>query len=169
MAGPDVPQRTVQRRLEPLVAERFEQIVDRVRVKGAQRVLVVGGDEDHLGHRHRRRRVDQGRENAEAVQLRHLHVEKHQLHGIPGPSAGADGIERLGPAAGAGRQFHPVVARQQAAQALAARLFVVHDQRTNRPQVRHHYRGTAGRPGMSIWISTPPEAGELTRKRPGRP
>ena len=117
-------------------------------VEGPQGILIEGGDEDHLGHRHRRRRVRPAREHLEAVQLRHLHVEKHQLHGIPDPASGRMASAPR-PAAGAGHQLRPAVARKQAANTLAARLFVVHDQRTNRPQGRHHYRGTPADPACN--------------------
>ena len=55
VSGADVPQRAIERRLKPLVAERLEEVVDGVRVECAQRVLVVRRHEDDLGHRKRRR------------------------------------------------------------------------------------------------------------------
>ena len=42
--------RVLQRLAEALLAERLQQVVERVHLEGAQRVLVVGGDEDHRRH-----------------------------------------------------------------------------------------------------------------------
>src|SRR5262245_26971614 len=46
---PGMTDRPIQRGLEALVAEGFEEIVDRVRLERAQRILVVRGDEHHDG------------------------------------------------------------------------------------------------------------------------
>ena len=62
-----------QRLGQPLLAERLQQVVHRVHLERAQRVLVVGGREDH-----RHLTADQ-LQHLEAVQLRHLHVEEHQI------------------------------------------------------------------------------------------
>ena len=62
-----------ERLLEPLGAERLQQVVDRVHLERAQRVLVVGGDEDD------RQVAPEQLEHLEAVELRHLHVEQHQV------------------------------------------------------------------------------------------
>ena len=60
---------------EALAVERLEQVVDRVHVERAQRVAVVGGDEDDERHLVGADRVD----HVEAVGAGHLHVEEHQV------------------------------------------------------------------------------------------
>ena len=40
----------LQRLLKPILAERLQQVVERVHLERLQRVLVVGGDEDHRRH-----------------------------------------------------------------------------------------------------------------------
>ena len=57
------------------VVERLEQVVDRVDLEGAHGVGVVGGHE----HGGRQRLGAQRLQHLEAVDLRHLHVEEHQL------------------------------------------------------------------------------------------
>ena len=178
VSGADVAQRVVERGLELLVAERLEQVGDRVRVERAQRVLVVRGHEDDFGHRHRRPVAHERGEHAEAVELRHLDVEEHQLHGSAGLRGRAQDIERFGAARAAAGELHPVVARQQPPQPLASRLLVVHDQRAGGPHagvVHGRAAGSAtcgrpaGGPGTSICTSTPPVATGTSFSRSGRP
>jgi hypothetical protein len=76
MSASNVPKRAVERRLKSLVAEGFEQVIDRVGVESAQRVLVVCGHEHDFGHRQGRCVADERRENTEAVELRHLDIEQ---------------------------------------------------------------------------------------------
>ncbi len=64
-----------QRRLEPLIAEGLQQVVERVGLEGLDGVFVVGGDEH--GHRHQLG-LDLA-QHAETVQHRHLDVEEHQM------------------------------------------------------------------------------------------
>ena len=59
---------------EPLRAERLQQVVDGVHLERPQRVLVVRGDEDRPALV-----APEQLEHLEAVQLRHLHVEQHQV------------------------------------------------------------------------------------------
>ena len=65
--------RALQRLLETVLAERLQQIIHRVRVERPHRVLIVGRHENH-----RDRWVDQF-QHLEAIQLRHLHVQEHQV------------------------------------------------------------------------------------------
>ncbi len=131
MTGADLPQRAVERGLKPLIAERLEEISDCLRLERAQRVLVMGGHEYDFRHHHVWRIAHEGGKHAEAVELRHLDVEEHQLHGSAVAGAGADGLERFGAAGAASHQLHAVVARQQPAQPLATWFLVIHDQRAN--------------------------------------
>jgi hypothetical protein len=62
-------------RLKALPAKRLQQVVERLDVKRADRVLVVGGDEH--GRRHP---IDANRlDHLEAIHSRHLQIEKHQV------------------------------------------------------------------------------------------
>ena len=65
----------VERGDQPLVLEGLEQVIQGVALEGADRVAIVGGDEDHRGHHVRAQRLD----HLEAVQLGHLHVEEDHL------------------------------------------------------------------------------------------
>ena len=61
--------------LKALPAEWLQQVVEGLHVKGANRVLVIGGDEH--GRRHP---IDaDGLDHLEAVHARHLQIEKHQV------------------------------------------------------------------------------------------
>ena len=64
---------SLQRALEAIGAEWLQQVIDRMRVEGAHRVLVVGGDENDGGTG-----LDQ-LQHFEAVELRHLDVEEEQV------------------------------------------------------------------------------------------
>ena len=108
--------------VEAVAVEGLEQVVHGVDFEGAQRVLVVGGDEHH-----RREIADpQLLDHAEAVQLRHLHVQEHQvrlqlahrLHALSPVGALADQLDsRL--------RFH------QLAEAQPRQRLVVNDQRAD--------------------------------------
>ncbi len=88
-------------------------------LEGPQRVLVVGGDEDH----HRQGGRVQLLQHLEAVQLRHLHVEEDQIGGVP-----ADRLDRL-PAVGAlAADLDVLEAVEQRAHAFSSQRLVVHDQ-----------------------------------------
>ena len=163
VSGADVAQRVLQRRLELFVAERLEQVGGRVRVERAQRVFVVRVTKTTSG-------IGTGglsrtsAENAEAIELRHLDVQEHQLHGRAGLRGSAQNIERFGAARAGAGELHPVVARQQPPQALASRLLVVHDQRARGRMPARSWphrrvddvRSSRRRPGKSICTSTPP-------------
>src|ERR1035437_348094 len=83
---------------ETLLLKRLEEIVDRVRVKCLDRVLIKSGHEDDRGQM----RLGDRFEYAEAVQFRHLHVEEYQvrletrdlLHGVLAIPAFAEHFER---------------------------------------------------------------------------
>jgi hypothetical protein len=80
-----------ERGAEPDFVERLEQVVHGVQLEGTQRVRVIGGDEDERG---RPLVLVERVEDTEAVELRHLYVEKDQV----GP-LGTDRIDRLEPGA----------------------------------------------------------------------
>jgi hypothetical protein len=120
---PRRPQPHARDRLgEPLGAHRLQQIVDGVDLERAHRELVVRGAEDH-----RRGAADQV-DDLEAVELRHLHVEEHEI----GRQLG-DRLHRLEAVGALGDDFDAGHVRQVLAQHLARERLVVDD---DRPQPR---------------------------------
>ncbi len=110
------------RLLEPIAVERLEQIVERVNVEGAQRVRVVGGDEDHERHA---RRAD-GLDDVEPAVARHLHVEEDEI--------GLQFLDRGNRrhAIGALRDdVHAGFAGEQRSQPLARERLVIRDENTS--------------------------------------
>ena len=131
MAGADLPQRAVERGLKPLVAERLEEIADRLCLERAQRVLVVGGHEDDFRHRH----VGESRTSAESTpkpSSSGIWTSRNiSCTGAPSPALVRMVSSASAPPAQHPTSSHPVVARQQPAQPLATWLLVIHDQRAN--------------------------------------
>ena len=74
--------------LEPLVAVWLEQIVDRVRVEGTERVLVVRRHEHDCRCACVPHGVSERGDDAEAVDLRHLNVEEDDVDGLIGRYCG---------------------------------------------------------------------------------
>ncbi|MNM28565.1 hypothetical protein D3C81_390810 [compost metagenome] len=105
-----------QRLLEALLAERFQQVIERMAFEGLQGVLVVGRDEDQA------RLCAYQFRHFEAVQARHLDVEEHQLR--LQFRDGLDGLEAVG---AFGHDLDIVVARQIFAQHAARQQFIVDD------------------------------------------
>ncbi len=108
-----------QRLRETFHRDGLEQIVDRVDLEGADRVLVVRRDEYDRRHPVRPDFVHHG----EPVHLRHLHVQKHQVR-LPLADA-LDGLAAVlrflnGSDLGIVGEQHP--------QALARQRFIIHDQ-----------------------------------------
>ena len=68
--------RALQRLLQAGGLDGLEQIVDRVDLECLHRELIMGGNENHG-----RRMFAQQFHDLEPGQLRHLHVEQHQLAG----------------------------------------------------------------------------------------
>ena len=60
---------------EPRLVHRLHQIVDRVRLEGAQRMVRISGDEDEQ----RRLHLHQALDHREAVEARHLDVEEDEI------------------------------------------------------------------------------------------
>jgi hypothetical protein len=97
-----------------------QQVVHRVHHERAQGVLVVRGAEDH--DRRPRLTGDQ-LQHLEAIELRHLHVEEHQV----GPLLG-DRLHRLEAVRGLPDHLDALVGAEVLAQQRARRGFVVHEQ-----------------------------------------
>src|SRR6266481_2774454 len=57
------------------VIERFEEIVQSAGIEGAQRIMIVSGDENNG----RRKRRAQALQNIEAIAFGHLNIEKDQI------------------------------------------------------------------------------------------
>ena len=120
---------------KPSGAEWLQEIVDGVDLERSQRVLVVGGHENH-GHV----AADQI-EHLEAVEFRHLHVEKQQI----GLQFGHH-FDRLESVGALGYDFHVRHRRQILAEHRSRQRFVVddgHSQGRGRAVVSHRLK-TAG-------------------------
>ena len=116
-----------QRLGQALRAERLQQVVDRVHLKGLDRVLVVGGDEDH-----RCLAADQ-LENVEAIEFRHLDVEEEQIGLLFG-----DGLHRLEAVAALGNHLDIGMLPEQLSQQRPRQLLIVHDDHPQRHFRRRH-------------------------------
>ena len=104
---------------ETIAAERLEQVIERVHFERAQRVLVVGGDEDDRRHPLGADRVD----HAEAVDAGHLDVEEDEVRRLV-----LDGRDRLRAVAALADDFDVLFLLQQRQHALARDRLVVNDQ-----------------------------------------
>ena len=106
----------VQRRGKPVLVDRLHQIIDRLRVERAQRMLAVGGDE----HEQWRLDVHQALDHREAVEARHLDVEEDEV-GL----MGLDLADRLAAVGGGGDDLDVVKGLQPQLQPLRRQGFVV--------------------------------------------
>ena len=116
-----------ERLLEALAVEWLEQVVERVDVEGAQRVVIEGGHEDDERHA----RGADGLDDLESAGAGHLDVEKDQVR-----LQASDGVDRLGAGGALGHEFQPVFGREERAQPLAGQRLVVGDEDTHLA-VRH--------------------------------
>ena len=112
--------RALQRFGEALAVERLEQVVERADLERAQRVLIVGGHEDHERHA----LAADGFDHLEAVHLRHLHVEEHEIRLVIDDRR--DGFFAV---AALADDLDVRLARQQPGQPLPRERLIVHDQR----------------------------------------
>ena len=85
-----------ERRLESILIDRLQEIVDRPGLKSANGILVVRGDKYDQWER----LVGNLREEFETGDAGHLNVEKHQIRLV-----GADGGERVAGARALGDDF----------------------------------------------------------------
>jgi hypothetical protein len=136
----------VERGQQTRRAHRFEQVVDGVEFEGADRILVVGGGEDHC-----RRRLAGGLARrqllgeADVVEAWHADVDQRQVDGGFGLRQQLQRLDAVGRFADdLVRQLAGDVA-EQIAQTGARRRFVVDDQQAQRRQ-----RGVVGH-GRAPW------------------
>ncbi len=107
--------RPLKRCLEAPRVEGLQQVIHRVDVEGAQRVLVVGRGEDH---RARSLRAEL-RQRGEAIHLRHLHIEEKEIR-----REAAHRFHRRAAIGAAGHHLHVRRIRQQRVQPAARQLLV---------------------------------------------
>src|SRR5262245_37750207 len=130
----DPPLGAMQRPLEPLVAERLEQVIDGAGFEGLDRVAVIGGKE----HGDRYALLAMGLDQLEARHAGHLDVDQHEVEvagfelaqRVRGPRAGAD-LSDLG------------VVRQHATNAIAGHGLVIDHENA---KVRRRSHRTSGVP-----------------------
>ena len=70
-----MPAGTFDRLPQAVVVDRFQQVVEGIRIKRPERKLVVGRDENNLGHVAAR----QATQYLETIHPRHLHVQEHEI------------------------------------------------------------------------------------------
>src|SRR5262249_30450726 len=130
-------QQARHRARQALGLDGLDQVVERIDLEGAQRVLVIGRREDNKGH---------GIEGGEQVESRlawHLHVEEQKLWlEVLERSAGLEGVRGLSDHLDLG------MPAQETAELVASKALVVHDQRL------HGVRGPVAGPaaaGGATW------------------
>ena len=97
------------RLLKALAAERLQQVVEGVDLEGLQRVLVVGRHEDRQRHG-----VAERGDDLEAVEIRHLQIEQHQVRHVA-----ANGRDGFGAGAARGHDIDIGLVAQHLDQSLA--------------------------------------------------
>jgi len=121
--------RALEGALEALRRHRLEQVVERVHLERADRVLVEGRDEDDRRHPRRPARVD----HREPVHPRHLHVEEEQVDVLA-----LEHRERLRPVAALRHELGVRLRADEALEAAPRERLVVGD----RDADRHGQAGT---------------------------
>ena len=122
-------------------------------VEGAQRVLVVGGREDH------RYRAAQQLQHFEAIELRHLDVEEHQVRRQLGHRL--HGVETV---AALGHDAHALVRAEVLAHDAAGQGLIVHDDHAQGIGRAHFASVDTGKD--SSMRQTPPRSVLLTTASP---
>ena len=111
--------RALERALEALGVERLEQVVERGKLEGLERVLVVGSHEDRRGHLGGPNRL----EYVETRHARHLHIEEHEIR--TRRTDHFDGCHAVGRGA---YHLYACMVLEEVEQASTAEWFVVDDQ-----------------------------------------
>jgi hypothetical protein len=121
---------------QPLLSDRFQQIVDRPGLKSLNRMLIEGGDDDNA------RRISAGEvpHNLEAIHYRHLKIQEHQLR-----HQAVNALERLLAIFSFTDDLDVREFLELFSQDLARYRLIVHDQR---PDVRGSH------PGLTFLFST---------------
>ncbi len=132
--------RAFERDVQTGFAHRLQEVVDRVRLEGADRVVIEGGDEDDARQVHRRDSID----HRESVSLRHLDVEEEKV----GPLA-QDSLDRLE----SGRRFSDHLdigsLRESDAHAFAREGLVVGQEDAHQEPTSAGARGSASAAALS--------------------
>ena len=140
--------RVLERLPKAVAAERLQQVVERVHLERAERVLVVGGDEDDRRHL----LGTDGLDDAEAVDTGHLHVEEHQVgHLVLNRRDGLRAVAALA------HHFDVVLLLQQRQHALARDRLVVDDQGSDPAHATLSIRSRNSGPGSGfqrLWIAS---------------
>ena len=124
---------------EAVRAEGLEEVVDGVDFKGADRVVVMRGDEDDGGAG-----ADQF-QNFEAIELRHLDIEKNEIGFQFGD--GFHGFEAIRTFGG---DFDFGMCGDEFAQHLPGEFLVIDDDGTNFPFARRHHDARASRSAGNV-------------------
>ena len=122
--------------LDTRAREGLQQVIDRLHLEGADRILVVCRREHHV----RRRRAER-LQDLEAVHARHLHVEKHEIRSRLG-----DQLQRFHAVCRIADHVDVSELGEKPPQAVAGELVVVDEERANRRRC-HHAAASTGRAG----------------------
>ena len=120
----DLAADALERALEALAVERLQQVVERLDLEGAQRVLIVGGHEHDRRHALGADRLN----HLEAVELRHVHVEEHEIGRL-----GEDGLDGFDAVPGFADHLDVRFRTEQRFHPLARERLVVDDERADGP------------------------------------
>ena len=152
----DPPERPFHRCHETRLAERLHHVIERVHLEGPMRVLTVRRHQHHTG----RQVVSERFQNAEAVAIRHLDVEKEQV-GASGPND----LDRLSSVRGLSHHLDGCDVVQQRTYGLPRRRLVVDDDGADRLAGLHAKAPLGSRAaGSSIRTSVPPPSASRISK-----
>ena len=104
---------------KPLVVDRFQQVIQRIRFEGFQREFVVGRNENDDRHV----AAGQTAQHLETVDARHLYVEKDNVGRLF-----TYGVDRLAAIAALAADFHVIKLLQPDLQTAPRQWFIVNDQ-----------------------------------------
>src|SRR5690349_3264535 len=112
----------LKRLFETAAIERLHQVVDGRHFKSAKRILIICCDKNYKRDASRR----EGLEHIEAIDLRHLDIEKHKIR-----SAGTDRLDRLFAVRAVAENFDLGVARKHSPDLPPGKRLIVDDDSAN--------------------------------------
>ena len=126
----------LDREIEPVRRDRFEQVVEGASFKGLDRIVVEGRHEDDVGQRFL---LDRG-QHLEPIQLRHLDIEQHEV-GV----RRVDDPDCLTPVSRFAYQLEGWMPGEKPAELVAGEGFVIHDHGPNRRHLSVAFSDLPGR------------------------
>ncbi len=118
---PRQQQQAIQSALQPARIQRLEQVIQRMLLEGAQRVLIERGDKYDMGQRLRIQHAHQ----LQTADARHLDIQKQHIGFQP-----MDGGQRLQGMGALAQHLDATGGLQQQTQLLAGQGFIIDDERS---------------------------------------